>query len=99
MQAHRKDTHIETLHYLADGRIETYEFLEDIDKILNLNLPTLRESRKAALDGFINALSKKFGGKGNWSSKKLLKELEKIAKDLPLREFSGMFEWWLKKKL
>ncbi len=95
----RRPDHVDSLRFLSDGRIETTAFTTDVDETLNLNCQRLTELRAYALDGFIAAMQKKHGREGAWPTSKMKKELERLAAESPLREFCGMFEWWLKKKL
>jgi uncharacterized protein (TIGR02646 family) len=98
----RIPNHLDFLRYLGDGTISSRgndDFNFDISKTLNLNTDRLKQWRNEALKGFIDGVKKRLGSKGTWSPEKIQFELDRIASKEPLPEFSGMFEWWLKKKI
>ena len=99
----RKPHHIDTLKYLSDGIIETQgensPIHHDINDTLNLNSDRLKQMRTRALHVFVEVLKQRLKLKGKWSKRKIINELEKIRSEGPLRQFSGMFEYWLIKRL
>lgn len=98
---HPCDPGVETsIRYgLKDGTIQSTNELwnEDItnkDK-LNLNHPTLKNNRKAALDGMIQYLNTAT----NWSAPQLTRMLEKLDHNSPKMPYTGILKYYLKKKI
>ena len=58
-----------------------------------------RIDKSNILDTFVSYMMKKYGRQGSWPSSKIQKELNQLSEGYPLKEFCGMLEWWLKKKL
>lgn len=100
---------IETLSYRSkDGKIESSNkaWNEEIDKILNLNNPTLMSNRKEVIRALIERLEYMKKKNESWSRSKLLHVLndwESLHRDddgeSKYRSYSGVVVYYLKKKL
>ncbi|HLO86719.1 MAG TPA: retron system putative HNH endonuclease [Nostocaceae cyanobacterium] len=68
------------IKYKSSGKIISDEqnIDHELNNILNLNLPTLIENRKTALDTIVNALNKKFPNKP-WLKEAISKEIDKLS--------------------
>ncbi|MBL8170853.1 MAG: TIGR02646 family protein [Acidobacteria bacterium] len=88
------------LHYDNDGTIRSTDpdFDREINQVLNLNLPLLKNNRKAILSRLIGEISK--GGK--WTNRQFEKKLVEwngeADKDL-LKEYCQVVVYWLRKRL
>lgn len=97
---------ISTLSYKSDGKIESTnkQYDEEINKVLNLNTPLLKENRKNSWDSVKQLLIKEMGNKP-WNRSVLKKYLEKYSsmrnKDGKLQyiPYCGIVIYFLQKKI
>ncbi len=87
------------LHYDRDGCIRSTDpaFDREINEVLNLNAPILKQNRKSVLLRFIN-----YPKKGNWSDNWLEKKLAEWSGDSDvgnLEEYCQVIVYWLRKRL
>lgn len=97
-------TSIAKICYTSDGGIdsEDYAIRKDVQETLNLNCPEalLKENRKAALDALKNWVYARYKGKSVSKT-----EWQRIhskycsAQNGQKREYVGIIEWYLKKKI
>ena len=97
-------THIiaDRLAYLIDGTIESSdpEFCEQLDEVLNLNLPLLKNNRKAVLNGLIDGLKReKARLRGPVPKTRLERELAARLDGGDLAPYTGVAVWWLSVRL
>jgi uncharacterized protein (TIGR02646 family) len=95
--AHRIERFV---HYEADGRIRSHEptFDAQLNEVLGLNVPILKNNRKAVLEAFKTALLKR----GELSRTTLERWLSEWNGDLDqneLPEFCQVVVYWLRKRL
>ncbi|MBS1812245.1 MAG: TIGR02646 family protein [Acidobacteria bacterium] len=88
------------LHYDKDGTIRSTDptFDREINEVLNLNLPLLKNNRKAILQRLILEGPRR----GNWNSHHLEKKLAEWngeADDSELKEYCQVIVYWLRKRL
>jgi len=88
-----------TLHYDKDGTIRSNDlmFNSEVNEVLNLNVPLLKNNRKAVLLRFIT-----FSKKGNWNDSWLEKKLAEWGGDSGtgnLEEYCQVIVYWLRKRL
>jgi uncharacterized protein (TIGR02646 family) len=88
------------LHFPGDGRIISHDpdFDAELNEVLNLNYPRLKENRKATLDGFLGGLPKS-GELQRAKLEKLLQEWNGVSQDGQLRPFCQVVVYWLCKRL
>ena len=91
---------ISTLSYSSkDGKIKSSvaKFDEEIDKVLNLNLPILKSNRLAVLQGILNQLSKK----KDWKTSDITSILDIWSKkeSNKYKPYCGIVIWFLSKHL
>lgn len=83
---------------LKDGTISSSNESWDDDlnsqSKLNLNHPTLKTNRKAALKGLIRVLDKK-----KWSRTQLERRIDQLDNNQPKAEYVGILKYFLNKKL
>jgi uncharacterized protein (TIGR02646 family) len=96
--AHNVDA---VIHYLSDGRITSSvdELNEQLDSVLNLNLESLKESRKRQLESFIKLLQRKSGRLNRAFWQQLLDRETGANHDLELRPYCGVIVYWVRKHL
>lgn len=91
------------LYYEADGRIRSddAEFDAQLDDVLNLNLPFLKNSRKKKLDGILNWYKdKKRRLRGPIPKNDFERKREKIIGRVgDLEPYCQIAVWWLDKKI
>ncbi|MBD5357299.1 MAG: TIGR02646 family protein [Bacteroides sp.] len=90
---------ISTLSYKTDGSIvsSNKKYNNEINSILNLNIPILKQNRKEVRNTVISML-----GKGNWSKAELEKILQRYSSkdaDGKLPEYCGVVISYITKKL
>ena len=88
--------------YLPDGTIESSdaEFCEQLDEILNLNLPLLKNNRKAVLNGLIAWWKREKGRlKGPVPKRTWERELTARLDGGEIAPYSGVAVWWLSARL
>ena len=88
---------------LADGTIfsDNTDINMEINEVLNLNVRILKRNRKQAVKKFLMVLKKRLGA-GEWGKNALKKEVDRYEKkgaDHKFKQFSGMFLYFLNKKL
>ena len=88
------------IHYDPDGTIRSTDpvFEQEINNVLNLNLPLVKANRKAVLTAFLDAKPKE----GDWSKVRLEKWLEQWNGDFghnQLQPFCQVVVYWLRKRL
>jgi uncharacterized protein (TIGR02646 family) len=88
------------LHYDKDGTIRSTDpvFDREINQILNLNLPRLKNNRKAILQRLILEGPKH----GDWSNRWLEKKLAEWNGETgnnELKEYCQVIDYWLRKRL
>ena len=86
--------------FLADGTIESSDgtLNDELDSVLNLNLPMLKRNRKAALDQFKQSLT----GRGTLSKAELQRDLDtwsNIGDGGRLPEYCQVVVYWIRKRL
>lgn len=91
-------------YLIKDGSIfsDDMDFNTQLNDILNLNLPFLKNNRKAAIDGYICAFNKESDGKHISDMNVMHKKINKISdsgKDGRKKEYLGIILYWLYKKL
>ena len=83
---------------LKDGTISSSNESWDDDlnsqSKLNLNHPTLKTNRKAALKGLIRVLDKK-----KWSRTQLERRIDQLDNNQPKAEYVGILKYFINKKL
>ncbi|NUN97883.1 MAG: TIGR02646 family protein [Candidatus Omnitrophica bacterium] len=90
----------ERIQYLSNGEIvgTSDELNWQLNNVLNLNLPTLIENRKAALTGFLDSLRKcRDPGREHWERKK--REWNGDSQTGALRPFCQVIVYWLEKRI
>lgn len=73
----------------------------ELNEILNLNRPTLRDNRKITLDVIIHVLNKKFSNK-TWSKEAIKKKVEELSSKDAEGKYSPYCQyiaWYLSKRL
>lgn len=93
---HRVETR---LHYWADGsvRADEADFDGELDSVLNLNLPLLKNNRKRVLDGM---LSWWLRGAEPGGRRRLEREIaRRTAGDGPLQPYVQVAVWWLERRV
>ena len=88
------------LHYDKDGTIRSTDpiFDQEINQILNLNLPLLKNNRKTLLQRFILEGPKHGNWNDGWFEKKLV-EWSGDADGGELKEYCQVVVYWLRKRL
>ena len=88
------------LHYDKDGTIRSTDpiFDQEINQILNLNIPRLKNNRKAILQRLIIEGPKHRNWNNNWLEKKL-SEWNGEADNDELKEYCQVVVYWLRKRL
>lgn len=90
---------IDTLSYRNDGTIvssdESYD--KEIDTILNLNIPLLKENRKRVKNSLISAIGKNGWTKGNLA--KILKRYSEKDDNGHYEPYCGIIIWYITRKL
>ncbi|WP_224247775.1 retron system putative HNH endonuclease [Hyalangium gracile] len=91
------------VRFLADGSIEsgTPAVNDDLNQTLNLNYALLRNNRKAALAGFLEAMRRKFP-QLTWTDASLeraLAELQQPNARGQLQPYCQVLIYWLKKRM
>lgn len=87
------------INYAPDGTIRSNDpkFNQQLNDVLNLNLPQLKNGRKGALDGVLEWLKKE-----RWPISRRRLEKAIADKSVPfgdLRPYNQVAIWWLEKKL
>jgi hypothetical protein len=95
--AHRVE---HSIHYQPNGKILSADpvFDNELNKVLNLNLPFLRNNRKATLDGFIQSLPKQ-GDLPRTKLERWLRDWSGQSHAGDLRPYCQVVVYWLRKKL
>ncbi len=86
------------LRYEIDGTIRAAddELNQQLDEVLNLNLPRLKNNRK----GILTAVLQWWKGKKPVPKEQIQREIQRHAGgDNELQPYCGVAVWWLKKKL
>jgi len=96
--------HIETrIHYEPDGSIRSCdkEFSQQLDEVLNLNLPVLRNNRKSVLDAVLDWWRKEKARLHGPVSRELLKRerMRRTVEGCDLMPYCQVAVWWLDQKL
>lgn len=92
----------QVVFYRDDGRVDSHSAVvrRDLDEVLNLNVRSLRENRKAAVKGMQDVLqSKRAGG---WPRAILERELRRWREpddEGKYREYCRVVVFWLEKRL
>ncbi len=89
------------IRYGTDGTIASDDaaFDEELNQVLNLNHPFLRNNRKATLDGFLAGASRR---QGNWDPRLLecwVRDWQGNADTSELPPFCQIVVYWLRKRL
>lgn len=89
-----------TIQYDRDGTIRSTDpiFNQEINQILNLNIPILKNNRKAILQRLIIEGPKHGNWNNNWLEKKLT-EWNGEADNNELKEYCQIVVFWLRKRL
>lgn len=92
---------VKTVRYPPNGRVESSDpgMSADLDEVLNLNCAMLVANRKAALDGLVAVLKKRFGLKSGWAAAKLQSVLDDHRTRTTAAEYLGLLEYWLEKRI
>ena len=92
--SHNVEQHI---LYDADGTIRSTDsvFDTEINEVLNLNLPVLRNNRKAVLRKFIQAMPKH----GDWNNNLLEKKVAQLNENQVLEPYCQVVVYWIGKRL
>lgn len=87
------------IQFLGDGRIasQDQEFDREINEVLNLNLPFLKNERKAVLDGFKSTLGKRTLQRP--ALERLLRDWNGELHTGELRPYCQVIVYWLRKRL
>jgi len=89
------------VRYSTDGRVlgDNQRRDDELNKVLGLNQAFLCNNRKATLDGFIEALSRR--NSHTWSVKMLQNEIRALETPTKgrLTPYLGVVVWWIRKKL
>ena len=96
-QSHRIES---LIRFTADGTIEADDptLNREINDVLNLNLPFLKNNRKAAIEGFKAALDKR-GTLQRPTLERLLRDWNGESHSNELRPFCQVVVYWLRKRL
>ena len=98
--SHRIEARVQ---YGADGSIESSdaEFDKQINDVLNLNLPMLKNSRKSLLGGFLDWWGKEKARIGGpVPRERFVRQRKRLTTgDGPLQPFSQVSVWWLDQRL
>jgi uncharacterized protein (TIGR02646 family) len=91
------------VRFLADGTIASPDSAidGDLNQTLNLNQARLKNNRRATLDGFLEAMKRKYPGT-SWSDAALVRELEELIRPDAagrLGEYCQVPIFWLKKRM
>ncbi|MGB9032400.1 MAG: retron system putative HNH endonuclease [Acidobacteriaceae bacterium] len=88
------------IRFLADGRITSSNlaFNEDLEHVLNLNMPALTNSRKETLRAFQRTLEKR-GTLSREAWEKLLGQLDGASQTGDLMPYCQVIVYWIRKKL
>ena len=91
------------IKYSSQGKIfsDDENINYELDTILNLNIQTIQENRKVALDAIIEVLNQNFPKKP-WSKEALKKKLEELSsKDVKGKysRYCQYIAWYLVKRL
>lgn len=91
------------MRFLPDGTVESDDSAVQVDlnETLNLNLPRLKNNRKATLDAFLQFMQRKYSG-GSWSSSDLVHELaslQQLGARGVLQPYCQVSVYWIKKRL
>ena len=88
------------VHFLSDGRITSSNpvFNRELNEILNLNLPALKNSRKEALRAFQQTLEKR-GTLSRQTWERLLGEWNGESYTGELKPYCSVIAYWIEKKL
>ena len=89
-----------TIQYDKEGTIRSTDpvFDHEINEVLNLNVPILKNNRKAILRGLITEGPKHGNWNNNWLEKKL-EEWSGASNDGQLHEYCQVVVYWLRKRL
>lgn len=89
----------EQFGYRADGTVHHADpqLTEQLDRVLNLNERTLRQRRKAAAEGMLQALAKQ--RPGGWSRQALLRQIERLDAEGELQPYLTCLLYWLRRRL
>jgi len=71
----------------------------DLNELLNLNHGTLTRGRKLALDSLAKELNRRRKAGKKWKEGQLQTFLNALAQQSPAREYLGLIEWYILKKL
>lgn len=91
------------IRYLKNGRIESKDpdFQREIDEVLNLNVHTLVQNRRAVFEGLIDYLEK-LKRREDWNKPFLEKQLQEWngqSSNEPLKPFCQVVVYWLRDRL
>ncbi|MEE4279318.1 MAG: retron system putative HNH endonuclease [Halieaceae bacterium] len=92
----------ERVAYLTDGTIDSAdgEFREQLNEVLNLNLPVLKNNRKGVIDGLMEWWKReKARLKGPVPKTTLERELAARLEGGELAPYTGVAVWWLSVRL
>ena len=93
------------IKYAFDGSVSSSddEFSEQLEKVLNLNIEFLKNNRKSTLDGFQEAIKKKYKEKCIKFDKGVVEKEIALAlardKEFKIKPYCGIILYWLNKKL
>ncbi|WPB77117.1 retron system putative HNH endonuclease [Archangium violaceum] len=91
------------VRFLADGTIASQDSAidGDLNQTLNLNQARLKHNRRAILDGFLEAMRRKYPGT-TWTEAAMARELEELMRldaSGRLGEYCQVPIFWLKKRM
>lgn len=92
-------SHIEKICYRDDGEIYSEDsiFNNDLNNILKLNLPRLKNNRRTAYETYIKELTKHKNG--NWTKEYVQKALDNCLSSDPQKPYVGIIIYKLNKRL
>lgn len=95
----RKKSDISQIKYRRDGEIysENADFNDDLNDTLNLNILTLKNNRKAALDTALNSLSKLKDN--SWGKDFVRKTIDRLENSDEKTEYIGIIVYYLSKRM
>lgn len=95
---HRIESRIE---YRADGSIKSLDnyFNGQLDEVLNLNTPYIKNGRKRILDGIVDWWTKLRKGNQTVSRRRLEAKIRQLTDAYPMSAYSPAAIWWLRKRL
>ena len=89
------------LRYLGDGTVASSDalFQQQIEAVLNLNMPLLKRNRKAVVTAIHKALARRPSTRTRGQIRRLLEAWSSQDGEGRLREFCGVAVFWLNKRL